>query len=77
MTSAMPVDPSVTYNGHGTMLKTEDQGDTWTVAWSSTTKYRCHGALFLSTDTGFAGTQGGNIMERRSALRGPLRISTL
>lgn len=55
---------NVTYNGHGTVLKTEDQGDTWTVAWSSTTSGTGVTALyFLSTDTGFAGTQGGNIMK--------------
>ncbi len=55
---------NVTYNGHGTLLKTVDQGNTWTVAWSSTSSGTGITALyFLSVDTGFAGTQGGNLMK--------------
>ncbi len=55
---------NVTYNGHGTLLKTVDAGATWTVAWSSTANGTGITAVhFLSTDTGFAGTQGGNLMK--------------
>jgi photosystem II stability/assembly factor-like uncharacterized protein len=55
---------NVTYNGHGTVLKTVDQGDTWSVAWSSTTSGTGVTALyFFNVDTGFAGTQGGNLMK--------------
>lgn len=55
---------NVTYNGHGTLLKTTDAGETWTVAWSSATSGTGITTLyFLSADTGFAGTQGGNIMK--------------
>lgn len=55
---------NVTYNGHGTLLKTIDQGDSWSVVWSSTASGTGITALyFLSTDTGFAGTQGGNLMK--------------
>ncbi|MBS1568538.1 MAG: T9SS type A sorting domain-containing protein [Bacteroidetes bacterium] len=55
---------NVTYNGHGTLLKTVDQGNTWSVAWSSTASGTGITALyFLNADTGFAGTQGGNIMK--------------
>ncbi len=55
---------NVTYNGHGTLLKTVDAGETWTVAWSSTLSGTGITALyFLSVDTGFAGTQGGSLMK--------------
>lgn len=55
---------NVTYNGYGTLLKTVDEGATWTVAWSSTANGTGITALhFLSVDTGFAGTQGGNLMK--------------
>jgi photosystem II stability/assembly factor-like uncharacterized protein len=55
---------NVTYNGHGTLLKTVDAGETWTVAWSSASSGTGITALyFFDTETGFAGTQGGNIMK--------------
>jgi photosystem II stability/assembly factor-like uncharacterized protein len=55
---------NVTYNGHGTLLRTVDQGNTWSVAWSSTASGTGITALyFLNADTGFAGTQGGNLMK--------------
>lgn len=55
---------NVTYNGHGTVLKTVDQGDSWTEVWSSAVSGTGITALyFLNVDTGFAGTQGGNIMK--------------
>lgn len=54
---------NVTYNGKGTILKSVDQGETWSVIWSSAVNGTGVSALhFLNADTGFAGTQGGAIM---------------
>ena len=55
---------NVTYNGKGTVLKTTDQGSTWSVVWSSAVNGTGVSSIFfLNTDTGFAGTQGGELMK--------------
>lgn len=54
----------ITFNGDGTILKTIDQGASWSIAWSSTVNGTGVTALhFLDANTGFAGTQGGNLMK--------------
>ena len=55
---------TLTYNGKGTMLKSIDQGATWNVVWSSGVSGTGITAVhFLNADTGFAGTQAGEIMK--------------
>jgi photosystem II stability/assembly factor-like uncharacterized protein len=54
---------NVTYNGHGTILRSVDEGSSWDIVWSSTASGTGVTALyFLNVDTGFAGTQGGELM---------------
>lgn len=54
---------SLTYNGDGTILKTVDQGATWSIVWSSAVNATGVTALhFHNADTGYAGTQGGALM---------------
>ena len=54
---------SVTYNGKGKILKTTDQGSTWEVIYESDVNGTGVSSIFFqTTDHGFAGTQGGNLM---------------
>lgn len=53
----------LTYNGHGTIMKTEDKGATWNVIYQSNVNGTGVSSInFLDLQKGFAGTQAGNIM---------------
>ncbi len=52
-----------TYNGHGKILKTTDNGASWEVIWEMDVNATGVSAItFLDPQNGFAGTQGGDLM---------------
>ena len=54
---------NVTYNGKGKILKTTDQGSNWEVIYESDVNGTgVTSIFFLTTEHGFAGLMGGNVM---------------
>lgn len=55
---------SNTYNGNGTIYKTTDAGDTWTIVWDSTANWTGIEVIhFESTMIGYAGNNNGEFMK--------------
>lgn len=55
---------NVTYNGKGTIMKTQDKGSSWQIIYQSNQNETGVSAIhFFDTQNGLAGTQGGNVMK--------------